>query len=270
MRRVPVVCLGGRMDHETADIGARLRRAREQRGLSLRDIASVTKISMMALKAIEQNEFGRLPGGLFRKAYVRAFAAAVGLDGDEVAREYRSRFEPEPVADMRPTHRRGWKGANDRRVAAGAWAGIALLAAALLVSRQAQRPQALPDQERILNERGAGPPDTTTPVADSDSVEGGSFAMAAAETGDPTFRLEMRFTDWCWVSAVSDGERVLYRLMRPGERTLIEARREITVRVGDAGAVTYAVNGTPGQPLGRSGEVVTVRISGDSLDRGFS
>ena len=79
-----------------------------------------------------------------------------------------------------------------------------------------------------------------------------------------------RFTGWCWVSAVSDGERVLYRLMRPGERTLIEARREMIVRIGDAGALTYAVNGTPGQPLGRSGEVVTVRISGDSLDRGFS
>jgi cytoskeletal protein RodZ len=87
------------MNDGRADIGARLRQARERRGLSLRDIASVTKISMMALKAIERNEFGRLPGGLYRRAYVRSFAAAVGLDADEVAREYRSRFEPEqPVS----------------------------------------------------------------------------------------------------------------------------------------------------------------------------
>ena len=256
------------MDHATADIGARLRRAREQRGLSLRDIASVTKISMMALKAIEQNEFGRLPGGLFRKAYVRAFADAVGLDADEVAREYRSSFEPESVADMRPTHGRGWRDhANAQLVAAGALAGIGLLAAGLLVSRPAQPPQPPPERELIVNKPTTGPPDTTAPVADSD---GGSFAMAASEMGDPRFRLEMWFTGRCWVSAVSDGERVLYRLMRPGERALIEARREITVRIGDAGAVTYAVNGTPGQPLGRSGEVATVRISGDGLDRGFS
>jgi hypothetical protein len=164
-------------------------------------------------------------------------------------------------------HGNSWKDrASGQGVAASAFAGIALLAAGLLVSQPARRPQVPADQDRILNQPAAGPPDTTAPVADLDGVEGGSFGMAAADTGDPTFRLEMRFTGWCWVSAVSDGERVLYRLMRPGERTLIEARREITVRIGDAGAVTYAVNGTTGQPLGGSGEVVTVRVSGDSLD----
>jgi len=80
------------------DIGARLRQAREQRGLSLRDLASRTKLSIIALRAIERNDFGALPGGLFPKAYIRTLAGELGLDAPALAREYVEQFEPEVVA----------------------------------------------------------------------------------------------------------------------------------------------------------------------------
>lgn len=54
---------------QTTDIGSRLRQFREERALTLRDIATTTKISLTALAAIEHNDFGRLPGGVFRRAY---------------------------------------------------------------------------------------------------------------------------------------------------------------------------------------------------------
>ena len=76
------------MDQIATDIGSRLRQAREQRGLTLRDIATTTKISMTALAAIEHNDFACLPSGVFRRAFVRAFATEVGLNADELAREY--------------------------------------------------------------------------------------------------------------------------------------------------------------------------------------
>jgi hypothetical protein len=47
------------------------------------DIANITKISPAALNALEHNDFARLPGGVYSRAYVRAFAAAVGLDADD-------------------------------------------------------------------------------------------------------------------------------------------------------------------------------------------
>lgn len=81
------------------DVGSRLRAARERRGLSVADVAHTTKISIAALKAIERNDFGRLPGGVFRRAYVRSFAAEVGLDGDELVRDYRARVEAEPAVE---------------------------------------------------------------------------------------------------------------------------------------------------------------------------
>jgi cytoskeletal protein RodZ len=75
------------------DIGNRLRVAREQRGLTLRQIADATKISMTALKAIERDDFSRLPGGIYKRAYVWMFAREVGLNADELARECRAHFE---------------------------------------------------------------------------------------------------------------------------------------------------------------------------------
>jgi cytoskeletal protein RodZ len=71
--------------------------ARESRGLTLHDIANSTKISLTALSAIERNDYARLPGGLFRKAYVRTFAAEVGLNAEELARAYQETFEVEEL-----------------------------------------------------------------------------------------------------------------------------------------------------------------------------
>ena len=87
------------------DIGGRLREAREQRGLSLPDAARRTKLSIHVLQAIERNDFDSLPGGMFRKAYVRTLAEEVGLNPNELAADYRARFEPSaepPSAPRQP------------------------------------------------------------------------------------------------------------------------------------------------------------------------
>lgn len=78
----------------TNDIGGRLRRAREQRGLSLHDLATRTKFTIPVLCAIERNDFAVLPGGMFRKAYVRTLALEVGLNPDDIAADYCACFEP--------------------------------------------------------------------------------------------------------------------------------------------------------------------------------
>ena len=77
------------------DFGAKLRKAREGRGISLRQIASSTKISVTALEALERNDVSRLPGGVFSRAFVRSYAAEVGLDPDTVLTEFLDRFQEE-------------------------------------------------------------------------------------------------------------------------------------------------------------------------------
>ena len=74
-------------------LGIRLKRAREERKLTLRQIAVETKISVSTLEALERGDYSRMPGGIFGRAFVRAYALHVGLGhprgGDDVARHRR-------------------------------------------------------------------------------------------------------------------------------------------------------------------------------------
>jgi hypothetical protein len=68
-----------------------------------------------------------------------------------------------------------------------------------------------------------------------------------------------------WVHATADGQRAIYRLVKPGERLTLEARQEMAFRIGNAGAFQYSINGVPGRVLGASGEVLEFQVTRDNL-----
>lgn len=90
----------------------------------------------------------------------------------------------------------------------------------------------------------------------------GPSPLTAADTEG--LQIELRPHAACWVSAIADGRVVIYRLMQSGERATIDAHDDIQLRVGDAGALTYFVNGRAGRSLGGPGEAVTVHITSDN------
>jgi cytoskeletal protein RodZ len=69
-------------------IGEKLRLARETRGIALRDISEQTRISMRYLEAIEADDYRRLPGGIFNRSFVRAYAKFIGYDENQAIDEY--------------------------------------------------------------------------------------------------------------------------------------------------------------------------------------
>ena len=71
-----------------ANIGEQLRQAREGRGIPLREISDQTRISMHYLEAIESNDYKRLPGGIFNRSFVKAYARYVGYDEKEAIEGY--------------------------------------------------------------------------------------------------------------------------------------------------------------------------------------
>jgi cytoskeleton protein RodZ len=71
-----------------ATIGEQLRLAREGRGIPLREISDQTRISMHYLEAIESNDYKRLPGGIFNRSFVKAYAKYVGFDEKEAVDAY--------------------------------------------------------------------------------------------------------------------------------------------------------------------------------------
>jgi cytoskeleton protein RodZ len=85
------------------DFGRKLREARERRGLSLRQIANATKISMLTLEALERNDIARLPGGIFGRGVVRSYALEVGLDPELAIEEFMGQFPHDSVTAGHPT-----------------------------------------------------------------------------------------------------------------------------------------------------------------------
>jgi cytoskeletal protein RodZ len=71
-----------------ATIGEQLRLAREARGIGLREICDQTRISVHYLEAIEANDYKRLPGGVFNRSFIKAYAKCIGYDEREAIEGY--------------------------------------------------------------------------------------------------------------------------------------------------------------------------------------
>ncbi len=84
------------------DFGEQLKRLREQRGISLREIADHTKLSVRALEALERNDISRLPGGIYSRGLVRAYAEQIGADPEKTVQDFIARFPDASVTDGSP------------------------------------------------------------------------------------------------------------------------------------------------------------------------
>src|SRR5579872_3713066 len=80
--------------------GENLRREREMRGVTLEEISAATKISIRFLKSIENEEFSKLPGGIFTRSFIRAYAHYLGLDEEPILAEYQLVRKGEGEADL--------------------------------------------------------------------------------------------------------------------------------------------------------------------------
>lgn len=81
-------------------IGEQLRKAREAKGLSISDIEKATKIQSRYLEAIENNDFDKLPGDFYVRAFIRQYAQIVGLDGKELLSQYQGEVSNEVTSEV--------------------------------------------------------------------------------------------------------------------------------------------------------------------------
>lgn len=227
--------------------GENLRRERELRGVSLREIADHTKIGIRFLEALEEDRVEVLPGGLFPRAFVKQYATFVGLDPERVVADFlalHGRPEPESQRLAQPTERPSW-------LSPGAlfFATVALVAAVLVL-----RP--VSDKEPEQTAAAAPTPVPVAPaVLPTDRVYPPPGAEATPEPARDTLVLTMTAEQNCWVEVTADGEIVISRILAAGESETLEAHGEIVLSVGNAGGLAIRVNDQPALPLGRSGEV---------------
>ncbi|HWB16177.1 MAG TPA: helix-turn-helix domain-containing protein [Vicinamibacterales bacterium] len=278
------------------DLGSKLKRAREDHGIALRDIAARTKISVTALEAVERNDFSRLPGGIFGRSFVRAYAAELGLDADAIVAEFvealeeqereaaaRGAIRPEITDDDRLFLARQQQAVRLLR-----WGLIALavVAVALVVwrlhvwrSRRAATPTAvtMPAASSTTTPPPVSSPPTSPPsttsgpdgtaantaavVTTSSVTDASSPGASPAADAANGVAVEFLVSDDCWIVATSDGQRSISELFRAGDGRRLDATRELLFDVGNAGAVEWSINGHPAKPLGRAGQHVRVVIT---------
>ena len=98
----------------TRDQRLDLPRFRRKAGISLEDIAQETKISLRFLRAIEAEEFEKLPGGIFNTSYLRQYAASIGYDEVELLAHYNDRANPDSSSAKARPAGKGTQGFLDR------------------------------------------------------------------------------------------------------------------------------------------------------------
>ena len=253
------------------DIGGRLRHAREERGLSIGDAANLTKLSPVVLRAIERNDFASLPEGLYRKAYLRTLAAEVGLDANEVAADFDALHPPAALPpDVSPLAMTGQDRLIDQLTPSprGTIVSMTVMVALSLAWFAYQRgpsPQSSPEDARDEFSSAQIAPQLPGAIEMPGTPVGDPRVAAVDAVLEVPLRVALTATDWCWVSAETDGERVLYRLIEPGEHLVLEGQRRISLRLGDAGAVTVSINDGPRRTPGADGEVVELDVRSDDV-----
>ena len=257
-----------------SDFGGKLRLAREQRGISLRQIAARTKISLAALEALERNDVSKLPGGIFTRAFVRSYANEVGLDPDDTVHEFLERFQGSPVASsiVAPVISTDETNFLARQRIAGLVLTLALISVPLIgvvlyftLRARPADPGTPPPATATAAPPGESAPVASTPaVAPSDPTR----AVPAQPPPPPSTRpmtLELHPTGECWVRLTIDGRPALSRLMIAGDKEVHQVRDTAIIEVGNAGAFAFTVDGRRGRMLGQSGQVRTARITRDTL-----
>jgi cytoskeletal protein RodZ len=229
-----------------ASFGDTLRRERELRGVDLREVAEATKISIRFLQALESDRIEVLPGGIFPRAFVRQYALYLGLDPDRTVAEFvyanGEHMGRQPAV---PASSRGRGIPRPLLLVALVLVGAGLAAwATLRYDAQGANPE--PSAAASAPAR-TFPPDPVYPPP--------TTAAAAVPTDTQGLVLTLSSRQSCWVAVLADGVKVIDRVMNEGEAQTVTAKGEMVLSVGNAGGITFTINGRPGVSLGREGEV---------------
>ena len=272
-----------------AEFGALLKQAREDRGVTLRQIATSTKISMVALEALERDDFSRLPGGIFSRAFVRAYALEVGLEPEQTVAAFVQEYDralsmraervprPEVTADDREFLARQHRAARTLR-----WVLIVLvvLAVAALVAWQVQtswqvRPSPPPSTPAVEAAPTQAPPPPVATPGPSGQAEtqaagiatgGAGTAAAVPSPADAEMVvLHVGVSQDCWVRVRVDGVVAFAEVLHAGDERDVKPGRDVLLDVGNAGAVRWTVNGRNARSLGRFGQTGSAHLSKDTL-----
>lgn len=234
--------------------GEELRRERERRGLDLGQIAQKTNITRRLLEAIESGRLDEIPGSFYQRAYLRAYARQVGMDPDQVIASYELALS----TDERTRAERSSPTSGVTLAAAFKWValgtiGLGLTGAAAAVWQRAPEPTSPPNLSVYPSGGSPARQESLVPSPPFVPLVEGGFDSVGTTT--PAVRLVLKVNEPCWLEVSTDGKRVTEGIMLRGFEKEFRGK-EVCFSLGNAGGVSYWVDGRPGKPLGQPGQVL--------------
>jgi cytoskeletal protein RodZ len=247
----------------TASFGGWLRRQREMREISLRDIADRTKISLRYLEAMEEDRFDLLPAPIFAKGFLREYARYVGLSPDEVVNHYlavqqQQSPDEDGVKKDQTLVNRPHRVKPVRSWTYGLFLAIAVLALIGLIwalvwynNHRREKPAA----------DGTPPPmPAIAAPAEPAAAQVATTEPVVPEKPSAPLEVTLDFTSNCWVDVKVDGKALLSEERVQGESLPVAAQKSVDIHLGNAGAAEIQVNGMAYAVNGKSGQVLDVHI----------
>ena len=281
-----------------ASFGENLQREREMRGVTLQEISAATKIGVRFLRALETEDFGQVPGGIFTRSFIRTYAKYLGLDEDRVLAEYQLVAQPKADFDLSrmTSSRLDAPRQGSRGPLLALFLAVILIGGGYGVFRYSHRAaeiasSASPPVQATPNAAAPTPPpqqtlvpapasDSTQQAADQTAAMGqgsasasttpaatsGSLSAAPSTTAslpEPAggLVLQVAATEPSWVAIEADGKVAFQRILSPSEIQTFKARESFDVTTGNALGIILTLNGETLKPLGRRGEVKSIHLT---------
>lgn len=246
-------------------VGEELKRERELRGITLKEIADETKIAVRVLEAIESDRLDTIIGEFYRRAGMRAYARYLGIDDDRIVATHQFRSSDGSLeTGLSESGAIDWKDrfAELPSRLATKWVALVLVGLALSGAAVAVWPGGGVEAERTAVSPSVVTKQVEKPVAEPVIRE----ELAKELSSEAPLSLLLKVDEQCWLEVQADGALVAQGLMLRGYQTEIQAQEEVRLWLGNAGGISIWVNGNPGLPLGRLGQVrKDVRITPENL-----
>jgi cytoskeletal protein RodZ len=234
------------------NFGERLKRERELREVSPNEIVVATRISLRFLEALENEDWKKLPGGVFNRGFVRAIARYLGLDEEALLAEYDlahgdQSAEAPPAPENRIPSPPKWVAAA---LALGALAVIAALIAAGVYGwrRYSAHRRGRPSSAVTTGSIGAA---QAVSLPTGDLPQGRSAALDLSVSTSAATRVRI----------LADGKMVFDSEIRAGQNRHFSAETAFEVTAADSSAVLLELNGQTMPPIGSPGASGTIVLS---------
>lgn len=257
------------------NFGDRLRREREMRGITLEEISHSTKISTRHLRSLENEDFSQLPGGVFNRGFVRAYAHFLGLDEEQCVADYSAALAehqgPLPTPDQElglqqeQEQTKNSKGLKERFHADYRLRPLLLLLGAALVlviggwfGFQVYQKLRGTEPDHVDAATSASIKSTGAPESNTVSGSGASPQPTLSAVGQNPINVALHLNQASWVSVDADGKGLMANMLQHDTDFFFSAQRTMKIVLGNASGVEVSFNG---KRIPLKGKVATVNFT---------